>query len=130
MEMLGIAPGGDETQRRFVLKKPGPEIAWLVHTAEPMEDHRVDGARPCDRVGRWRVLPRLVESVPTLAFVNHPGHKTTMIQDLTPGSSVPRRLLAMRRCSRHTGSTQGHSGECGNSVAAARSQMRTDRPGG
>ena len=117
MEMLGIDPGGDETRRRCVLKKPGHARELLVHTAEPMEDHRVDGAPPGDQAGLWRVLQRPVEYGAKTKFVKHPGHKTKMIQDLTPGSSVPRRLLSMRRFYRPTGMTQVDSGECGKSVS-------------
>ena len=116
LERRGIAPGGDETRRRLVLKKQGHEIAWLVHTAEPLEDHRVDGAPPGDHAGRWRVLPRSVEDVAQPTFVKPPCPKTEMIHDLTPGSSGPRRLLSMTRCSRHTGMTHVDSGACGKSV--------------
>ena len=113
MEMLGLDPRGDEALRRFILKKPGHERELLVHKAEPIEDHRFDGAAYGDNAGLWRVLHRPVEYVADTKFVKHPGYETEMIQDLTPGSSVHRRLLSMRRFYRHTVITQIDSGECG-----------------
>src|SRR5512132_773706 len=94
MKMLGINPRGDETLRRFVLKKHGHEIELLVHKTEPIEDHRFDSAAHGDNAGLRRVLQHLVEYVANTKFVKHPGDETEMIQDLTPGSSVHRRLLS------------------------------------
>jgi hypothetical protein len=94
MKMLGINPGGDETLRRFVLKKHGHEIELLVHKAAPLEDHRFDGAAHGDNAGLRRVLQHPVEYVANTKFVKHPGYETEMIQDFTPGLSVHRCLVS------------------------------------
>ena len=90
-----------------MLKKHGHEIELLVHKAEPIEDHRFDGAASGDNAGLWRVLHRPVEDVADTKFVKHPGYETELIQDLTPGSSVHRRLLSMRRFYRHACAENG-----------------------
>ena len=84
MEMLGLDPGGDEALRRFILKKHRDEVELLVHKAEPMEDHRFDGAAHGDDAGLRCVLHGPVQYVTNAKFVKHPGHETEMVQDLTP----------------------------------------------
>ena len=51
-ERLGLHPRGDEARRRGVLKPHGHEGAWRSHPAQPVADHRVDGAAPSDQAGR------------------------------------------------------------------------------
>jgi len=75
-----------------------------------MKDHRLDGVTHGHNAGLWIVLHGPVKHVANTKFVKHPGHKTEMVQDLTPGSSVHRRLLSMRRFYRYTIITQSASG--------------------
>ena len=94
LEMLGRDPRGDEARRRFMLQKPRDEVPWLMHTAQPIQDHRFDRVAHSHHAGCWIVLQGPVPSVAKASFVKHPGHETEMVQDLTPGSSMPSGLLS------------------------------------
>ena len=94
MEMLGFDPGGDASLRRCVLQAHRHTREGLVHTAEPMEDHRFDGVAHGDKPGLRVLRCRPVTPVANAACVEHPCHTPQMIQDFTPVWSVHSRLLS------------------------------------
>jgi hypothetical protein len=54
--MLGFDPPGcQESRSRLVLEQPGPQLAWLVHNAEAVEDHRCDGIARGHEARVWMV---------------------------------------------------------------------------
>jgi hypothetical protein len=68
---------------RLVVKKHGDQVELLVHKAQSVEDHCLDGMTHGDKPGLWVVLGGLVNDVGNPEFIEHPGHEPEMVQDLT-----------------------------------------------
>jgi hypothetical protein len=81
MEMLGSDPRGDEALCGLILKKQRDEGAWLVHKAEPMEDHRFDGVAHGDNAGLWIGLHGPVKPIANTKFATQrPRWSKTSLQ--------------------------------------------------
>jgi hypothetical protein len=94
MARRGFEAGGDEARCGCVLKEPRHTIAWLVHKAQPIADHRVDSMAPRDTPRLWGWRRRAVEPLTNAEFVVHPGDKAEVVQECSPVPSGHSHLLA------------------------------------
>jgi hypothetical protein len=84
-----------ESRDRFILEKPRPQLAWLGHTAEAVEDPRFDGMAGGDDAHLRVVLGRLVNDCAHAEFFTQACDEAQMIQNVAAVDvlSVPCALL-------------------------------------
>ena len=92
MEGLGVDAGRQEPRGWLRLENVRDKGEWVVHEAQPVEPHGVD-RRPCCDETPFRVLwGRSVHEVATAERVQHRGHESQMIEDVTPADVSHRGL--------------------------------------
>jgi hypothetical protein len=80
--MFGFNQAGrQESRGRVILEKPRHQVQLLVHKAEAVEDHRVDGMAGGDEAHLRVLLGRLVNDFSDAKFVKHACDEAQMIQD-------------------------------------------------
>lgn len=82
VQMAGFDRRSDEPRGRFILEKVGHQVQLWVHTAEPVEDHRLDRLA-CGHETHFRVLlGRLIDDLSNAEFVKHARDQAQGISDL------------------------------------------------
>jgi hypothetical protein len=83
VEVLGLSTWGNEPVGGLVMKKPWDQVELLIHKAQAIEDHRLDGMAHSDNPGLRVLLESPVNDGGNAKFLEHPGHQAKMSQDLT-----------------------------------------------
>src|SRR4051812_48887035 len=93
IEMRGFDARRNQPLGGLMLKKHGHEVELLIHKAEAVEHHRLDGAPHRDNARFWTLLRSMVNDMANTQLFEHPSDKTQMIQDFTAVGAWHRHLL-------------------------------------